>query len=217
MFQHPPLRSLTPGPKMFFIGGWNRFRNLNVSFFIFIHGIAKKKKKRRQRHISLMLLNLTICLFYFLFSRISSTATSIKGKVSDCGWNVRQHENKESQNDAEWICLKKSERKRRKNLKKNEVICGNCVKTLTLAAPSEHTTNTKKKPPPIHRPPQLWWVMISNFKVKTTKRFYCWIILHFCILSKCKCDEWNLMSNCVIFHSCLIEFYFAFCYIGFWV
>lgn len=35
--------------------------------------------------------------------------------------------------------------------------------------------------------------MISNFKVKTTKRFYCWIILHFCILSKCKSTEKHLI------------------------
>lgn len=48
--------------------------------------------------------------------------------------------------------------------------------------------NQTRAPPsslPI-RPLQVWWVMISNFKVKTTKRFYCWIIVNFCILSKCE-------------------------------
>ncbi|CRL08182.1 CLUMA_CG020961, isoform A, partial [Clunio marinus] len=37
--------------------------------------------------------------------------------------------------------------------------------------------------------------MISYFKVKTTKRFYCWILIHVCILSKCVQMKSNTLPN----------------------
>ncbi|XP_070504941.1 uncharacterized protein [Chironomus tepperi] len=37
--------------------------------------------------------------------------------------------------------------------------------------------------------------MISHFKVSTTKRFYCWIILHLCILTECLESSSNTLTS----------------------
>lgn len=167
---------------------------------------------KNERHISLMSPNLA-CVFLFvviLTQRLflstehinKSTPTlpdSRNSKALECA-EIRESKEimmarilAESGINKQWLVVKK----------KLENKWTKTQKILKIVQNGSEKRNLHQTPPKICS--YLWWVMISNFKVKsTTRRFYCWIILNLCILSKCK---YSTHGN---FHVKLCHFSFLF-------